>query len=138
MVADDVQQIRQKLLEGYNESLDKDMSLGYTSIGPHRDDIKIVVGGIDIRHFGSQGQQRTTALALKLAELEVFNENVGEYPVLLLDDVLSELDMERQQKLLNRVSKIQTIITCTDFDFKKVACKKFYVKNGRIENMVEV
>ena len=137
MVGENVEEIKQKLLTGYKENLDKDMTLGYTTIGPHRDDIKIVVDSVDVRHFGSQGQQRTTALALKLAELEVFKENTGEYPVLLLDDVLSELDQERQTKLLKRVSKIQTILTCTEFEFANIPCKKFYVKNGVIENIVE-
>lgn len=137
MVGENVEEIKQKLLTGYTENLDKDMTLGYTTIGPHRDDIKIVVDDVDVRHFGSQGQQRTTALALKLAELEVFKENTGEYPVLLLDDVLSELDQERQTKLLKRVSKIQTILTCTEFEFANIPCKKFYVKNGVIENIVE-
>ena len=137
MVAQDADTIKQLLLNAYHESLKKDMTLGYTTVGPHRDDIKIVVDDIDIRHFGSQGQQRTTALALKLAELEVFKQNTGEYPVLLLDDVLSELDAERQTKLLKRVSKIQTILTCTDFEFASMPCKKFYVKNGTIENVIE-
>ena len=137
MVAKDAETIKKLLLSAYHESLKKDMTLGYTTVGPHRDDIKIVVDDIDIRHFGSQGQQRTTALALKLAELEVFKQNTGEYPVLLLDDVLSELDIERQTKLLKHVSKIQTILTCTDFEFESMPCKKFYVKNGTIENVVE-
>ena len=113
----DMAQLKQQLLSAYSASLDKDMNLGYTTVGPHRDDFKIVVNGIDVRHFGSQGQQRTSALALKLAELEVFHSQIGEYPVLLLDDVLSELDQQRQEKLLQRVQGIQTILTGTHFNF---------------------
>lgn len=124
-------EIKDKLMAGYDESLEKDMSVGFTTVGPHRDDIKITVNGIDIRKFGSQGQQRTVALALKLGELDLCNERMGEYPVLLLDDVLSELDNNRQTKLLEKVKNIQTIITCTDFDYK-FPCAKFRVENGEI------
>lgn len=131
LVGNSSDEIKEQLINAYKNSFQKDVTLGYTTVGPHRDDIKIVLDGIDVRHFGSQGQQRTTALSLKLAELEVFNENIGEYPVLLLDDVLSELDKNRQIKLLNRVSKIQTVITCTEFDFD-LPCKKFTVSEGTI------
>lgn len=124
--------LKQMLLDGYMSSFEKDLSLGYTTVGPHRDDIKILLNGIDVRHFGSQGQQRTVALALKLAELEVFNDNFGEYPVLLLDDVLSELDERRQLKLLNKIQNIQTIITCTAFPFD-IKANKFEVENGKIK-----
>ena len=93
--AKDYESLKTLLLTKYEQALDKDMHLGYTTVGPHRDDIKIVSNGIDLRSFGSQGQQRTAALSLKLAELEVFKDNLGEYPVLLLDDVLSELDDDR-------------------------------------------
>lgn len=134
----DTTKLEQLFMELYEKSLDKDMSLGYTTVGPHRDDFKIVVNDIDVRSFGSQGQQRTSALALKLAELEVFKEYLGEYPVLLLDDVLSELDEERQLKLLNKVSGIQTVITCTHFPFN-IAHKRFVVNNGSVveENFVK-
>ena len=107
------------------------MNLGYTTVGPHRDDFSIIVNDIDIRHFGSQGQQRTCALALKLAELEIFKESLGEYPVLLLDDVLSELDNNRQQKLLSKIKDIQTIITGTQFSYD-VPHQKLVVINGKI------
>ncbi len=119
------------LLKKIEENLEKDINLGYTTVGPHRDDIKITANNIDLRSFGSQGQQRTASLTLKLAELEFFRENLGEYPVLLLDDVLSELDENRQNKLLNFVKSIQTIITCTDFDFH-VPHTKYFVLNGKI------
>lgn len=131
LTADDEKTIRKMLMIEYEKTLEKDMQLGYTSVGPHRDDLKITVNGIDVRHFGSQGQQRTVALSLKLGELDVFKDRLGEYPVLLLDDVLSELDGSRQLKLLEKVQHIQTIITCTDFDFK-FPCDKFTIENGKI------
>ena len=84
--------------------------------GPHRDDISFHVNGIDIRKFGSQGQQRTTALSLKLAEIEIVKKIVKDYPILLLDDVLSELDSSRQNHLLGGIGHIQTVITCTGLD----------------------
>lgn len=116
IIGESEEEIKQKLLDGLKACRDKDLRLGYTNVGPHRDDIKLVVDGMDIRTFGSQGQQRTVALSLKLAELEIFKEEVGEYPVLLLDDVLSELDQDRQQRLLNYASKMQTVITTTQYD----------------------
>lgn len=84
--------------------------------GPHRDDIKFYVNDIDVRRFGSQGQQRTAALSLKLAEIELVKEIIKDTPILLLDDVLSELDRERQNHLLNSIQNIQTLITCTGLD----------------------
>lgn len=124
------------LLKKYDENLDKDIKLGFTTVGPHRDDIKITSNNIDLRSFGSQGQQRTASLSLKLAELEVFKENTGEYPVLLLDDVLSELDIVRQTKLLEFISPIQTILTCTDFDFD-IPHTKYYIESGNIKSITK-
>ena len=87
-----------------------------TSVGPHRDDMLFSISGIDIRKFGSQGQQRTSALSLKLSEIELVKRTIHDTPVLLLDDVLSELDSNRQNYLLNSISDIQTLITCTGLD----------------------
>lgn len=87
-----------------------------TLTGPHRDDLNFIVNGTDIRRYGSQGQQRTAALALKLAEIELVKKTVKDYPVLLLDDVLSELDSKRQEHLLSEINHIQTVITCTGLD----------------------
>ena len=129
---EDEQGLTEKLLHAYEKSLDKDINLGFTTVGPHRDDFKIVVNNIDIRHFGSQGQQRTCALALKLAELQVFNDTFGEYPVLLLDDVLSELDFNRQTKLLEFISPIQTLISGTSFNFT-LPHTKYVVENGNVK-----
>ena len=95
---------------------ERDRKLCQTSVGPHRDDISFMLGDIDIRKFGSQGQQRTAALSIKLSEIKLEKKSNGDTPVLLLDDVLSELDSNRQNYLLNSIHDIQTIITCTGLD----------------------
>lgn len=99
-----------------NRAKERDMRFCQTSVGPHRDDMQFSVFDVDIRKYGSQGQQRTSALSLKLAEIELVKRNINETPVLLLDDVLSELDSSRQNYLLNSIHDIQTIITCTGLD----------------------
>ncbi len=108
------------LEEEYEEKLkngmDRDLRLKQTSIGPHRDDFSFIVNEVDIRKYGSQGQQRTAALSLKLAEIELVKKITKTCPLLLLDDVLSELDSHRQNHLLNSIGDIQTIITCTGLD----------------------
>ncbi len=95
---------------------EKELKLGQTMTGPHRDDISFLSNDIDIRKFGSQGQQRTLALSLKLSEIELVKQITKETPILLLDDVLSELDSKRQNFLLNNLCDTQTIITCTGLD----------------------
>lgn len=95
---------------------EKDKKLCQTSVGPHRDDLLFSIGDVDIRKYGSQGQQRTSALSLKLSEIELVRKSISDTPVLLLDDVLSELDSSRQNYLLNNISDTQTIITCTGLD----------------------
>ncbi len=95
---------------------ERDIKLKQTTVGPHRDDFSILNGDIDIRKFGSQGQQRTAALSLKLAEIELVKKVTKDTPILLLDDVLSELDSNRQNYLLNSIGDIQTIITCTGLE----------------------
>ena len=95
---------------------DRDIRAKMTSVGPHRDDFSFVIGDIDIRRYGSQGQQRTAALSLKLSEIELVKKIARDTPVLLLDDVLSELDSNRQNYLLNSIGDIQTIITCTGLE----------------------
>lgn len=97
-------------------SQQRDISAKMTIVGPHRDDFSFIVNGIDIRKYGSQGQQRTAALSLKLAEIELVKKITKDKPVLLLDDVLSELDSNRQNYLLDSIGDIQTIITCTGLD----------------------
>ena len=126
-------ELTEKLLKAYEQTFDRDFELGFTTVGPHRDDLKLFINDIDVRSFGSQGQQRTAALSLKLAELEIFKAQNGEYPVLLLDDVLSELDELRAQQLLDSIKGIQTILTCTEFNFKpKNECVVFEVQNGNV------
>lgn len=112
----------QKMLKGLEKNLEKDFKLGFTSLGVHRDEIDIYLNGVEVKSFGSQGQQRTVALSLKLAELEIIKNRVGEEPILLLDDVFSELDIERRKKLLKFTSKAQTIITCTEFEEDESDC----------------
>lgn len=108
------------LMESFENQLkinqEKDIKLKQTSVGPHRDDFVFLNKDIDIRKFGSQGQQRTAALSLKLAEIELVKKVTKDTPVLLLDDVLSELDSNRQNYLLNSIGDIQTIITCTGLE----------------------
>ncbi|MBQ4099108.1 MAG: DNA replication/repair protein RecF [Clostridia bacterium] len=106
--------IYSQFLSALTERTEKDIETGYTTVGPHRDDLKIKVNGIDVRAYGSQGQQRTASIALKLAETEIFREKFGEYPVLILDDAMSELDKKRRTRLIDYVKKMQTIITCTE------------------------
>lgn len=97
-------------------SRERDIKAKMTTVGPHRDDISFMIGDIDIRRFGSQGQQRTAALSLKLSEIELVKKIKKDTPILLLDDVLSELDSSRQNFLLNSIGDIQTIITCTGLE----------------------
>ena len=102
--------------DALKKAREKDMHLKSTTVGPHRDDFAIRVNGIDIRRFGSQGQQRTAALSIKLSEIEILKQKTKDTPILLLDDVLSELDSNRQNYLLKSISHIQTLITCTGLD----------------------
>lgn len=113
---DGVDAVKSNLLEKYELDFDNDLRQKYTHTGPHRDDIAIRVDGTDVRSYGSQGQQRTVALSLKLAETELLTEVLGTSPVLLLDDVFSELDRDRREKLLSTLVGFQTIITATDDD----------------------
>ncbi|GFI32155.1 DNA replication and repair protein RecF [Lachnospiraceae bacterium] len=126
----------EKLEEELMKNQERDLKLGMTSVGPHRDDMCFLIRDIDIRRFGSQGQQRSCALSLKLSEIELVKESIQETPVLILDDVLSELDSSRQNFLLNSIHDIQTIITCTGLDeFVKNRFeinKVFKVVNGTV------
>lgn len=105
-----------RLEEEIKRSRFSDIKQKTSLVGPHRDDIGFYMDKIDIRRFGSQGQQRTAALSLKLAEIELVKKIVKDYPILLLDDVLSELDGERQNHLLSAIDQIQTMITCTGLE----------------------
>lgn len=108
------QEIRENFLAELKRTRERDVIQGFTHVGAQTDDMAVLAGDLDIRRFGSQGQQRTAALSLKLAQLDLFYEETGEYPVLLLDDVFSELDETRRNKLIERLLGHQTIITCTN------------------------
>ncbi|MDR1917690.1 MAG: DNA replication/repair protein RecF [Christensenellaceae bacterium] len=113
---------------------EKDLRLRTTTVGPHRDDLKIEINERDIRTYGSQGQQRTTALAIKIAEMQLFGDITGEKPILLLDDVFSELDSKRQRRLLTFIKNAQTIITTTETPAPLSGgdVKIFNIKGGKI------
>ncbi|MCR4798869.1 MAG: DNA replication/repair protein RecF [Lachnospiraceae bacterium] len=121
------------------QSKDRDLRSATTNVGPHRDDLKFSIDDVDIRKYGSQGQQRTCALSLKLSEIKVVEDTIHDKPVLLLDDVLSELDSTRQNYLLNSLYDTQTLITCTGLDeFVKnrfAINKVFEVKKGTVSEI---
>lgn len=122
-----------KFAEDVLEGRERDIWLKTTNSGPHRDDLEFKINGEDSKKYGSQGQQRTVALTLKLAEIELVKKKMNTNPVLLLDDVLSELDRNRQTRLLSNISNIQTIITCTGLEeFVKDRIK--YDKIFKVEN----
>ena len=124
------------LEDALRKNRDRDLRLKSTSTGPHRDDICFMTGDLDIRKYGSQGQQRTAALSLKLSEIEMVKRAIHDTPVLLLDDVLSELDKHRQNYLLDSIHDIQTLITCTGVDefvnHRFSINKVFHVRNGQV------
>lgn len=123
------------LFAEFSDNYERDIRLGFTASGPHRDDIKVLIDGVEARVYGSQGQTRTAALAVKLAEVEIFRTLSGEYPVLILDDVMSELDLSRRKKLLGKIGGIQTVLTCTHAE--KVLygkeCNKIRIVQGKIK-----
>ena len=133
---EDIKNIQHLFRKKLEKNINLDIKRGSTSIGPHRDDIKITINKTDIRPYGSQGQQRTAALSLKLAIFKLIHSEVGEFPILLLDDVMSELDQNRQRKLIEYIKDVQSFITCTDLNFLKYMeyqdKKIFKVKNGQI------
>ena len=126
-------------LKALSESFERDLQRGFTCFGPHKDDIKIEVNDIDIRNYGSQGQQRTAALSMKLAEIELIKQETGKDAVLLLDDVLSELDMNRQQYLIKAMNGIQVFLSATEIDEKLMQKLPmgtvFEVHEGSIKNL---
>lgn len=132
-----MEEIFNGLQKDYASSKTQEIDQGTTTVGPHRDDLIFYVNDRNVQTYGSQGQQRTTALSLKLAEIELMHEISGEYPVLLLDDVLSELDDSRQTHLLNSIqNKVQTFITTTSLDGVQMDLLNdpliFYVDDGEI------
>lgn len=131
---DDIEAVAEQYRDCLQANVQKDIDLSFTSFGCHRDDLKITLNDIDVRKFGSQGQQRSAALSLKFAEIDLFDGEVGERPVLILDDVLSELDERRSARLLEMSSDLQTVITCTRFD-ESIPHSSFRVINGNIAKM---
>ena len=128
---DDIEAVAEQYRAALSANVEKDIDLSFTSFGCHRDDLKITLNDIDVRKFGSQGQQRSAALSLKFAEIDLFWGEVGERPVLILDDVLSELDAARSRRLLEMSANLQTIITCTHFD-EDIPHSSFKVSDGSI------
>lgn len=128
------EEIKAEIKKSLEYNFERDLELGYTTIGPHRDDLFIGLNGKDARSFSSQGQQRSIVLALKFGEMEIFTNELNEPPVLILDDVFSELDPSRQRKLYEKMSEYQAIITGTSFKFKPLSnYKKLEVKQGVIK-----
>lgn len=124
-------EIEKHLYDAIIASREKDKELGFCTVGPHRDDIKIEINGKDSRKYASQGQQRTIALAMKLGEVVIYKNEIGEPPVLLLDDVLSELDQNRQTILLKMTEGFQTILTCTEYELENKA-KLIKINDGTV------
>ncbi|MDD2370908.1 MAG: DNA replication/repair protein RecF [Firmicutes bacterium] len=125
----DIENIEDSYRQLMKKNRQKDIERGYTSVGPHRDDLEILINGISAKKFASQGQQRTISLSLKISEIEFIKRKTGEYPILLLDDVLSELDKNRKHKLLEEIeNKVQTIITTTDLN----DIENFFIDKGKI------
>lgn len=129
------EEIAQNYLDKLQTNLERDFAARHTTTGCQRDDVVLKINDVDVRNFGSQGQQRTTALALKLGELMIFKDIIGEYPVLLLDDVLSELDVDRQRRLLTFDSRLQILLTtATELppEIVGIPYVRFRIANGKV------
>jgi DNA replication and repair protein RecF len=131
---DSENEIFDKIISAFKESKNEDINSGYTNIGPHRDDFNIIINNRKAKVFASQGQQRSAVLSLKLAEANVLSELTGESPVILLDDVLSELDKKRRDFLLNKIKNYQVFITTCELKEEEglKEGKRFYVEEGKI------
>ena len=134
----DLENIKENFHSLLEKNRSRDCERGITSIGPHRDDFTVLINDIDTKSYGSQGQQRTAVLTIKFSSLKIIKELTGEHPVLLLDDVLSELDFSRKRYILSTIGDIQTIITCTGiedlYEYLDDKSKVFKVKDGEILN----
>lgn len=133
-------EIKKIFYEKINNNFNTELIRGSSMFGPHKDDLIIKIDGKECKNFGSQGQQRSAILALKLAEIEIIKDEVGEYPILLLDDVLSELDNKRKNYLIEHIKGIQTIITSTDGHDLNTLTENFnknlyYINQGKIRNI---
>lgn len=131
---DDVNDIEQKLYNKLKSHIKTDVINRTTTKGPHRDDIEIMINGKSVKTYGSQGQQRSSVLALKLAEASLLKEMTGENPIALLDDVMSELDEKRQDYILNHIKDLQVFITCCDKEtvLRLKKGKTFHIENGTL------
>ena len=130
----DREYLKEKLINKYKNSLNKEIENGMTLYGPHRDDIKFLIGEDDIKIYGSQGQQKVAIISLKLSEISIFKDITGTYPIILLDDVFSELDVKTRNKLIKYIPlDIQVIITTND---TKGLNKKF-IDSAKIFNVVK-
>ena len=134
----DLENIRESFYSLLEKNRVRDCERGITSVGPHRDDFTVLINDIDTKSYGSQGQQRTAVLTIKFSSLKIIKELTGEHPVLLLDDVLSELDFSRKRYILSTIGDIQTIITCTGiedlYEYLDDKSKVFKVRDGEILN----
>ncbi|WAW14921.1 DNA replication/repair protein RecF [Peptostreptococcus equinus] len=122
----DIGEVKNKILELMLENREHDCQTRTTKIGPHKDDLGIYINDIDVRLYGSQGQQRTASISLKLSEVELIKQEVGDYPVLILDDVFSELDQNRQKMLIDKLENIQMFVTSADPLHKHILSKNKY------------
>jgi DNA replication and repair protein RecF len=131
----DITEIEKKFKRILEETEPREIQRGMTLYGPQRDDFEFILDGISLKLYGSQGQQRTAILSVKISEIDIMFEETGEMPVLLLDDVMSELDESRQKYLFENIGKIQTIITCTDKEkFKNEEnARIFFVSKGTVK-----
>ena len=127
-------ELEQLMIAALGRAESADIKTGHTTAGPHRDDLTIKIGGVSARLYGSQGQQRSAVLAMKLAEAQILQEKTGETPIILLDDVMSELDTNRQDYLLNHLHDKQVFITCCAPETVHLMRegRRFYVENGVI------
>ncbi len=128
---------KQPILDSLKRSREDDIATGYTTVGPHRDDLTVLLNGISVKEFGSQGQQRSCALSLKMAEAAVIRQITGKQPVVLLDDVMSELDSSRQDYILNHIDGWQVFLTCCEpsgilLSKESANSKMFEIKGGKL------
>ena len=135
----EVDQRKAQLLEGLTRGRSRDIRMGMTGIGPHRDDMAVHINGADARSDASQGQRRTAVLSMKLAQLTMMEEITGEAPILLLDDVFSELDGARRDMLQDYITRVQTFITCVDMESlalkKHSGIRRYQVEDGQVTEL---
>lgn len=136
-ISDNKLEMEKSYVDKLSKNIDKDIESASTGLGPHRDDILMTINNKDLKTYGSQGQQRTVVLSIKLSEVELIKKERGIYPVLLLDDVFSELDEERRKYLIRSFKDMQTLITVTDAidlqEMNNIEKSVFYIENGKLK-----